>query len=248
MAQPDEDFFQFSARWPELRRLATGDPDDEMFTDKLIALLEERDKELEYFLENRVTSTDLATGGISIAPPQVVGFTNQWNNNSINQSTMSTGSINSILGPTFFYPWVAPADMTLTDVSINLVSTTTGSIRLGLYNADGTGNLPSTLVSEFGNDSSLSAGAITFSSLSVAVTGGAMYWWCYQTTSATRTLGIIEPDSAPNAAGSNSATGTSPSQVVSTRTHASGLESTIATGPTIVTTVPTIKFAYKATV
>ena len=245
MAQPDEDFFHYSARWNELRRLATGDPEDDVFTDSLIALLEERDKELEFFLENRVASTDIVSASGGAADMQPIGVSGRWNDNGTGDATRSTTSFTTLLGPTYFAPWIAPISMTLTDVAVYLGATTTGALRLGLYAADGTGRLPGTLLTEFGNNASLSTGEVSFNSLSQSVTGGSQYWWAYQSTN-NRTLGYILGTSAISV-GTASAVSSSGSVILpsSTTTHASGFDATATNFAYNVAT--TMRFYYKAT-
>lgn len=246
MATPNEDLFQYSARWNSLRDLAAGDPENSIFTDELIALLEERDKEIEFFLENRVTSGDL--GGVGVMTPQVVAFPGQWNDIGTTGATRSASPLSVVSAQTFFFPWTAPANMIITDVATNVTSTTTGEMRYGLYNADGVGGLPSTLLTDFGLISTVVIGDNTISGLSTTVTAGTKYWWVHTTTN-TRTLRTITVGSAPTAIGFTSPGATSASQLKSTRTHAAGLETTISPSNLgVLTTFPTVKYSYKATV
>ncbi len=202
--EANEDIFQYSARWNELRRLATADPDDEMFTDKLIALLEERDKELEYFLENRVTTNDL--GGDSTGGRMPFAYVaNRWYDGSLNADPNATSAIAA--DQINFVPISFPFDITITDVAVDVAATTGGNIRLGLYNTTSGIWLPGTLHTTFGTISVSGTGGNEINSLSVALSANTQYWLAYQSDTA-RTIAVMGPEGGPNGGFLNSGSNT----------------------------------------
>jgi hypothetical protein len=219
MAQPDEDFFQYSARWHELRRLATGDPNNEMFTNELIAILEERDKELEYFLENRVTTADVVSGttGGRLTYLYVAG---RWYEPSLNANANGTSAIAA--NEVHYIPVSWPHAVTITDVAVDITATTGGNIRLGIYNNVTSGIwLPGTLHTEFGTKAVSSTGGNEINSLSVALSANTQYWLAYQSDTA-RTVAVMGTDTSPSGGFASSGTNTPTRAITTPDTYASG--------------------------
>lgn len=221
----NEDFFQYSARWHELRNLATADPDDEVFTDRLVALLEERDKELEHFLQNRVTTVDLGGGGYAWSAPafHVAG---RWYRAVPTGDPDLTTSITQ--NRVYYCPWVMPYDCTLTDIAVDLISSG-GNLRMGIYANDATGIWkPGALIANFGVVSPPAGGGAEINSLTQAISAGVVYWLAYQSDTA-RSMAGLGSASTPSSGLLNSGTNTPTRAAYTSDTYASGFPSTAGT-------------------
>ena len=128
-------------------------------------------------------------------------------------------------------PWVAPADMTITSLSINVtVAGTSALAKAVIYDAiapgSANGGMPNTLLAETG-DFDCSTTGVKTQTVSVPVKRGRVYWIGYR-TSAISTVSAVAPTSfialPHNAAGST----TGKSQLRRTLTYSTATPSSWA--------------------
>lgn len=80
-------------------------------------------------------------------------------------------------GIVYCFSHTAPATGTLTDLNINMRIGYAGNyVRLGVYDSDGAGGIPGTLLLDAGAVDVSTSGAKTISSLSLAITNAHVYW------------------------------------------------------------------------
>lgn len=83
-----------------------------------------------------------------------------------------------------FTPYLAKWNMTMTSLSVNVTTSSSGNTqRLGLYSA-GTNGLPDSRLNDFGTVSLTSTGFKTITGLSVSLTAGTTYWFATSGSSA----------------------------------------------------------------
>jgi len=235
MAEPNQNFFEFNNRWSEM-----SDLPEESLPLEMVTALDDRDKQLEHYLEIRPK-------GIPGVVPQTVGVEGQWNDNGINASARGTGNVNfthaAVNYPSSFYPWVAPSDGTITD--IGWVCGTVVTARIAMYNADGLGGLPLTIHRDLAYWSPTSVSTYTYTlPVPMVIEGGKKYWWMFQ-TSAICNVGTLAADSAPVGTGFNTPAQTGDCVLKSTDTVGGGAPHTLAGLVNIAGTEVNMRFSYK---
>lgn len=91
-------------------------------------------------------------------------------------SAGSTTTLAVVLNQAYALPFIPGVHCTLEAMAINITLLGLGNVRGGFYNAHQVSGLPSTLISDFGTISTGLAGVKTFSSLSVALKAGVLYY------------------------------------------------------------------------
>jgi hypothetical protein len=236
VAEPNQNFFEFTDRWSDI-----GELPEESLPTEMITALDDRDKQLEHYLEIR-------SPGISGHAPQTVGVSGQWNDNGINASTRTTGTVNlshaAVNYPTSFYPWVCPSDGTVT--AVGWVCGTAGiSTRIAMYNADGAGGLPLTLHRDLEYRGTTAATTYTYTlPVPMAVEGGKKYWWTFQTT-ANCSVSTLPADAAPVGTGFLTPATTGDCVLKSTDTVAGGVPHTLSGLVNISGSEVNMRFSYQ---
>ena len=240
MTQENQNFFEFTDRWSDL-----GELPEESLPPDMITALDDRDKQLEHYLEIR-------SPGLSGHVAQTVGVAGVWNDNGIDAVARTTGTLALAHGgtdyPTSFYPWVCPHDGVVTDVGWY---SGTGSIssRIAMYNADGIGGLPLTLHRDLEHVPTTAITPTTYSytlPVPMVVVGGRKYWWMKQTT-ANATVGVLAAGSSPVSVGFLTASTLDDCVLKSVDTLAGGAPLTLGALVNISGTEPNVRFAYKLT-
>lgn len=99
------------------------------------------------------------------------------------QGQRLTNTVSS--GLCLFVPYVASSNRTMTDIGLEITTSSAATnMRFGLYNDDGTGLNPGTLVEDSGNVSTTTTGFKSFTwSTPHLLTAGTLYWMCVEFSS-----------------------------------------------------------------
>lgn len=89
-----------------------------------------------------------------------------------NQATAPTFVADTV----YAWPFVLPYDLDVNGLSLEVSSAGTANVRIGIWDGDGTGGLPSTLVQDSGELNCSTTGIKTGTFTQVPLLGGNLYW------------------------------------------------------------------------
>jgi hypothetical protein len=134
----------------------------------------------QYLTKNTATDMDFVWATLPAATPTAVAFLQQTSGDTF-QGLASAGTQSSAFSAlqdrTYFTPFYVAKDGTVFDqISVRAGTVTTSvTCRLGIYDSDGTGGKPSTLILDAGNVTMTSTGAIGTATINQSLDQG-IYW------------------------------------------------------------------------